>query len=72
MSTCIGTSAAAEMIIELDGSDHFVLAGLTMADGEAIINSTAEAAGDYICVIGLNATTWKVVGKQGTFTEASP
>ena len=72
MAICHGTSAAAEIILELDNSDHFVLNGVTMSDGEAIINSTAEAAGDYICVIGLNSTTWKVVGKQGVWTQATP
>jgi hypothetical protein len=72
MSICHGTSAAAEITLELDGSDHFVLNGVTMSDGEAIINTTGEAAGDYICVIGIDASTWKVVGKQGTWTQATP
>ncbi len=72
MSTCIATTAAAEITLELDNSDTFVLAGVTMTAGEAIINTTAEAAGDYICVIGITDVIWRVAGKQGTWTQATP
>jgi len=72
MSTCIATEGALEIIVELDGSDTFVLAGVTMDAGEAIINTTAEAAGDYICVIATSAVKWRVAGKQGTWTQATP
>ena len=72
MSTCIATEGALEITLELDGSDTFVLAGVTMDAGEAIINTTAEAAGDYICVIATSAVKWRVAGKQGTWTQATP
>ena len=72
MSTCIATEGALEITLELDGSDTFILAGVTMDAGEAIINTTAEAAGDYICVIATSAVKWRVAGKQGTWTQATP
>jgi len=72
MSTCIATEGALEITLDLDGSDTFVLAGVTMDAGEAIINTTAEAAGDYICVIATSAVKWRVAGKQGTWTQATP
>jgi hypothetical protein len=72
MSHCVGIGAAIEITLELDGSDTFILNGVTMDAGEAILNTTAEAAGDYICVVGLNTTAWKVLGKQGTWTQATP
>jgi len=72
MSTCIATEGALEITLELDGSDTFVLAGITMDAGEAIINTTAAAAGDYICVIATSAVKWRVAGKQGTWTQATP
>ena len=72
MSTCIATEGALEITLELDGSDTFVLNGVVMDAGEAIINTTAEAAGDYICVIATSAVKWRVAGKQGTWTQATP
>jgi hypothetical protein len=72
MSTCIEIDAAIEITLELDNSDTFILNGVTMAAGEAIINTTAEAADDWICVVGRDSTIWKVKGKKGTWTEATP
>jgi hypothetical protein len=72
MSTCIVTTTAAEITLELDNNDTFILDGVTMSAGEAIINTTAEAAGDYICVVGTSSVIWQVLGKQGTWTEATP
>ena len=72
MSTCIATEGALEITLELDGSDTFVLNGVTMDAGEAIINTTAEAAGDYICVIATSAVKWRVAGMKGTWTQATP
>ncbi len=34
--------------------------------------SSANAAGDYLCVIGVDATHWEVMGYKGTFACAAP
>jgi hypothetical protein len=73
MSICFGTSTAAIISIDPDPADHFVLDGVAYDAGHGVTNSSGGADdGDYICMIALNTSTWKIVGKQGTWESYSP
>ena len=72
MSICIVTDSAAEITIDCDGSDTFVMDGVTAAAGEYITNEAGEALGDWICVVATSAVIWQVMGKAGAWTEDTP
>ena len=65
-----GTPVAQIITIDPDASDYIILDGTTAAQGEAIVSTAAGEAN--ICLIGLDASYWKVTGAVGTWAEATP
>ena len=71
-SFCIYATAAHEIVIAGDAEDKIRLGGTLGAAGGDITNNTAEAAGDFICLMLTDFATdvahWTVLGKSGTWT----
>jgi hypothetical protein len=65
-----GTPVAQVITIDPDASDYIILNGTTAAQGEAIVSSGNGK--DNICLIGLDATYWKVTGFVGDWAEETP
>jgi hypothetical protein len=68
MSICFYNRTAATMIIDVDGSDEIVLDGADLTAGYTIENTSA-AAGDFVCLHGLDAVHWLVWGSSGTWAD---
>jgi len=69
---CTAADGVALVTIELDNSDKFIGAGLTPADGEAILLTQAtQNYGDYIKV-SAHTDGWIITEMVGTWAEASP
>ena len=69
---CTAADGAALVTVELDNSDKFIGAGLTPADGEALLLTKAtQNIGDYIKV-SAHTDGWIITELVGTWAEASP
>jgi hypothetical protein len=68
MNACFyDLDGTADITIDLDGSDAFVLDGAAQTAGQTI--TSPGAAGDYICIEGLDDTYWVTKGRSGTWTS---
>jgi hypothetical protein len=65
-----GTPVAQVITIDPDASDYIIYNGITAAQGEAIVSGGVGM--DNICLIGLDASYWKVTGYIGGWAEATP
>lgn len=72
LSFCLYVTAAVEVIIDGNAEDKIRLGGTLGAAGGDITNNTAEAAGDFICLVltdfSGDIAHWTVMGKSGTWT----
>jgi hypothetical protein len=72
LSFCIYVTGAYEVLIDCDAEDKIRLGGTLGAAGGDIHNDTAEAAGDYVCLVltdfATNVAHWTVLGYKGTWT----
>jgi hypothetical protein len=67
-SACVYSTGANVVKIRPNGSDGFVLNGVTRdTDGHGIYS--AGAAGDFICFYGDSADGWTTLGRSGTWTS---
>lgn len=68
---CFGNNSFTNAItVNPDDSDYITLDGITASQGEAVVSSGNKK--DWICVIGLDASNWKVTGFAGTWAEEIP
>jgi len=69
---CVYATAAHEIVIAGDAEDKIRLAGTLGAAGGDITNNTAEAAGDFICLMltdfAADVAHWTTLGYKGTWT----
>jgi len=67
---CFHTYIRAQVVtIDPNGTDVIILDGAAETGGEAIVSS--GAAGEYICLHGINSTTWVNWFKGGTWDGAA-
>lgn len=68
---CFGNNAYANALtLDPDDSDYITRDGTTAAQGEALVSSGNKK--DWICVVGVDASNWRVTGEAGTWAEATP
>jgi hypothetical protein len=69
---CVYVTGAYEVVIDGNAEDKIRLNGTLGAAGGNITNATAEAAGDYVCLVltdfDSDVAHWTVLGKVGTWT----
>lgn len=63
----IYSTGANKVIIELDGSDRFVLDGVALTDGNVL--DSESGAGDYITLIKDSTAGWTVIGRSGAWSD---
>jgi hypothetical protein len=68
MNICFFNRTAATMIIDVDANDQIVLDGSDLSNGYTIENTSA-AAGDFVCLHGLDSVHWLVWGSSGTWAD---
>jgi hypothetical protein len=69
MNFCVYSTTAAAIVINPDDSDDITLNGTLLADGDSI--TSASGAGDFICLIAIDATHWYTMGRSGTWTDTN-
>jgi hypothetical protein len=67
MSFCVYSTTAATVIVNPDNADQ--IKPLTNAAGDGV--TSASGAGDFICMIAIDATDWYVFGKSGAWTDSN-
>jgi hypothetical protein len=69
---CIYATGAHEIVIDGDAEDKIRNGGTLGAAGGNLTNATAEAAGDFVCLMLTDFATdvahWTVLGNKGTWT----
>ena len=70
MTVGIWNQYAQVISIVPQAGENIILAGVAAANAETIVST--GAAGEYIFLIGRDATTWIATGTVGTWAEASP
>jgi hypothetical protein len=69
MSACLMSSgASAHLILGATAGDTVTLKGTEGAADHGVTNNTADAAGDFVCVVAVSANHWSTVGMGGTWT----
>ena len=63
------STTAAAIVINPDDSDDITLNGTLLADGDSI--TSASGAGDFICMVAIDATHWYTLGRSGTWTDTN-
>ena len=63
--------STAAITVDPDASDYIVMDGVTASQGEAIV-SDGSSSEEHVCLFGLDSSYWKVIGKIGTWAEATP
>jgi hypothetical protein len=69
MNFCVYSTGANAIIINPDDADVIVLNGAALSAGDSI--TSASAAGDFICLVALDATNWYTLGRSGTWTDTN-
>jgi len=69
MSFCVYSTTAAAIVINPDDSDDITLNGTLLADGDSI--TSASGAGDFICMVAIDAVHWYTLGRSGTWTDTN-
>ena len=69
MSFCVYSTTAAHIVLDPDSNDDITLNGTLLANGYAVTNNTADAAGDFICMVAQSNTHWFTLGRSGTWTD---
>ncbi len=69
MNFCVYSTTAAAIVINPDDADDITLNGTLLADGDSI--TSASGAGDFICLIAIDATHWYTMGRSGTWTDTN-
>jgi hypothetical protein len=69
MSFCVYSTTAAAIVINPDNSDVIVLNGTALSAGDSI--TSASGAGDFVCLVALDATNWYTMGRSGTWTDTN-
>jgi hypothetical protein len=68
---CFNSYTNAQVVtIDPNGTDVITLNGTAASAGEAIVSS--GAVDEFICLHGVNTTTWISWGSKGTWAEATP
>lgn len=68
LNICFYSRYAAVMTIDCDdGADTIVLKGTALTAGNAI--DSAGGAGDFVCLLCIDATYWLTLGMSGTFID---
>jgi hypothetical protein len=68
---CFGNMLYARAItLNPDDADYVVDGNDTLAAGEALISSGAKQ--DQLCVVGIDASYWRVTSKVGTWAQETP
>jgi hypothetical protein len=68
---CFGNTVYARAItVNPDDADYIVNDGVTAAAGEALVSS--GNAKDWVCVVGITASYWRVTGSIGTWAQETP
>jgi hypothetical protein len=59
--------------IDAEASDRIRLPDGTLLDpGYSIVSTTANAIGDFICLLGIDGTNWVSLSSSGTWTDGGP
>jgi hypothetical protein len=67
MNICVYSTTAAAVVVNPDNADQ--IKPLTNAVGDGA--TSASAAGDFICLVAIDATDWMVLGKSGSWTDSN-
>ena len=67
MSTCVYSTTANTVSVKANTGDIIWLDGVTTDAGDKI--SSASAVGDFVCVIAVDATNWRTLGRSGAWTD---
>lgn len=68
---CFGNNAYANALtVDPDASDYITRDGVTAAQGEAYVSSGDKK--DWLCVVGVDTSNWRVTGEIGTWAEETP
>jgi hypothetical protein len=68
MSMCLMSSgSAADLILDVQGTDTMRLKGTEDSAGDGITNAAAKAAGDFVCVVAVANNKWSTMGMQGAW-----
>ena len=69
MSGCVFSTGANAVSIDVNASDHWVLNGAALSDGDKI--TSASGAGNFACFVAGAANTWYTLGLSGTWTDGN-
>ena len=70
-SKCFMDTAGTGIVaLSPQGSDNIILDGVAASNGEDI--NSPGAIGDYLCMYRTDSTTYRTVGRSGTWVEAVP
>ena len=68
---CFGNNAYANALtVDPDASDYITRDGVTAAQGEALVSTGNKK--DWLCVVGVDTSNWRVTGEIGTWAEETP
>jgi hypothetical protein len=69
MSGCVFSTGANAVSIDVNASDHWVLNGTALSNGDKI--TSASGAGNFACFVCGAANTWYTLGLSGTWTDGN-
>lgn len=69
LSTCVYSTTAAAVHVDVQAGDVIVLNGAALSAGDKI--TSASGAGDFVCLVASGDTNWYTLGRSGVWTDGN-